>query len=326
MPKVKYIPNSFQIGSDNDCGMKCYFCATRYLDGPRTDIGMDQFKEYIDKIYALGCEGVCLAPVYGDPMASPDFVDRVKYCSNLCNFAVDITTNLLSYEEGMLEEMFECPTNNITFLVSCYGNTPELFRKITGVDKFDLFLEKLKLMYKELSKIKQRQTIYFIFRHKLETMPPEKLEKHRGDYEGCVLPDDAFSNPLYRIIKLIQRTHHLVRLISRYSNCDMRPLMDESIPAPMEEGDFLKHQDDLNAARPMNITTKKMWLSFSRPYIWGNGDISMCSSDFMKKLVIGNMSDPLDTVFGEGSLWEQMMEEKKAGMHRSICKSCGYYL
>jgi len=308
---MKYMPDAIQLANDNVCGLSCPYCASVIPGVPRNHMDLKTFKTYFDRVRDFGIKNIQLTPCCGDPLNDPDIAEKVNYIGK--DAIVRMTTNLLALEEGIAANLFA--SNNLELGISVYGENAKQFKEMTNRDKFGLFINKLELLLKEMGKIKDRQLLVFIFRFLTEKCNPAILHEEEGDTELTQLPDGALFHPVYRVIALLERSHHGVGCITRLSNNNMNRVTSSSIK-PI--------QKDIAGTKVSGLKESSR-IDYPRPYVWGDGDVTMCAMDYNKNMVIGNMNEmSLPEMFGAGSLWEEILDERKNGLFRSVCKHCGY--
>lgn len=110
------------------CNEKCIHC---YVDDQESGAGEMSFSDYrtlLDEIRELGCMGVLLTG--GEPTLHRDFFEIAFYARQI-GLMVDIYTNGLYVDDGMMDRLISLRPNSISF--SFYGGKAEVHDAVTGV-------------------------------------------------------------------------------------------------------------------------------------------------------------------------------------------------
>lgn len=110
------------------CNEKCIHC---YVDDRESGGGELSFSDYrtlLDDIRELGCMGVLLTG--GEPTLHRDFFEIAFYAKRI-GLMVDIYTNGLYVDDGMMDRLISLRPNSISF--SFYGGKAEDHDAVTGV-------------------------------------------------------------------------------------------------------------------------------------------------------------------------------------------------
>lgn len=110
------------------CNERCVHC---YIDDPESEARELSFADYrklLDEIRGMGCMGVLLTG--GEPTLHRDFFKIAGYAKQI-GLMVDIYTNGLHLDDGMMDRLIELKPNSVSF--SFYGGNAESHDGITGV-------------------------------------------------------------------------------------------------------------------------------------------------------------------------------------------------
>lgn len=110
------------------CNERCIHC---YIDDPSRAAQELRFEDYrrgLDELRDMGCMSVLLTG--GEPTLHPDFLKIAEYAREK-RFLVDIYTNGLSLDDGLLDRLIALKPNSISF--SFYGGTAAVHDRITGI-------------------------------------------------------------------------------------------------------------------------------------------------------------------------------------------------
>lgn len=282
------------------CHLQCRSCLRNQQITPKFFMDLDTFKEIASRCLYYGIPKHQLHPIVGDPLNDPTIFDKIDYLEqdDRADY-IFFYTNLLSLTEEMIERMLEY--KKFSFRVSTYGDSREVYRYNTGRDYFDYFIGKVNMLFKHIMKHKSK--ILEEFSMRFSGFSRKKLNN--------------VTNPLYRVVRAL--------LMEGLIQLDDTGIDEFNI----NTNDLVKVREDIYENKPVEVGDRKgiCPMSIADNGIWPDGDISMCSwFDINKKMIIGNIfGQSLDEVYGEKSLFLQIIGEQKEGLYRSLCKVCSIF-
>ena len=145
----------------SNCNLNCSFCRgginkellseySRYKI-----MSTEEFKDITSRCIESGIKFFDLTPAIGEPFLDKTFIEKLKLLeANSDVVEYTFTTNLLVVNA---EDIRKISTfNKLVLDVSLYGESREEFNTNTNKDQFELFLEKLEMLYSECSNLKIR--------------------------------------------------------------------------------------------------------------------------------------------------------------------------
>jgi MoaA/NifB/PqqE/SkfB family radical SAM enzyme len=122
------------------CNFKCYFCKAKDITEPQF-MSLDLFKKIILEAKAMGITEIDLIPAKGEPFLHPNIYEMLDFVNTHMKHTI-VFTNVTAVNVKKLKDV---GMNNIKFCVSYYGDTPEKFKELTGMDKnlFDIVHRRL---------------------------------------------------------------------------------------------------------------------------------------------------------------------------------------
>jgi uncharacterized Fe-S cluster-containing radical SAM superfamily protein len=117
------------------CNFKCYFCKAKDITEPQY-MDLELFKRIILEAKAMGITEVDLIPAKGEPFLHPDIYEMLDFVNTHMKYTI-VFTNVTAVN---VEKLKKIGMTNIKFCISYYGDTPEKFKELTGMDKnlFDI--------------------------------------------------------------------------------------------------------------------------------------------------------------------------------------------
>ena len=82
---IQYTKNPIllNIETTNICNANCIFCAYQYQEREQKFMDINLCHNIVDQYIALGGKNISLIPVVGDPLTDLNFIDKIKYASNM---------------------------------------------------------------------------------------------------------------------------------------------------------------------------------------------------------------------------------------------------
>lgn len=291
MRTIDYKPNNIQLHTTNICPLRCEFCPNGKIKLNRYTLDMDTFKEYVDKCLDFGIRNFELSPCIGEPMMDYLIVDRVEYLNSKDIDSVYFFTNLLSMSDSDLERL--SAFDKFKMYISVYGYDRKSFYMNTGKDYFQDFISVFEKVIREY---------------------PQLIDEFHMRFSGWETQLDVITKPLYRALKygILSGGIKIEQLINKPDNFDWIGNLESS--------------DEISVSQPEgNGRSGVCHFALVDNGIFPDGDVTLCHwFDATKKMVIGNVSD-MESVYGEGSLYRQIITEQENGLYRSMCKRCGGY-
>jgi MoaA/NifB/PqqE/SkfB family radical SAM enzyme len=296
--------NRMQFYTTSKCQLRCNFCPlSTDLEIPSVYMDMDQFTKYADLCLDAGITEYELSPIVGDPLLDRHLAERVKYLNDDPRTTlVFIFTNLLSLSTRFMDSVLYC--EKFEFKLSIYGDTKEKYLERTGRDLFDKYCSKLDLLANYLRIVDCQFTL------------SEIVIRFLG-YKSSDIKDLMPTNLLYRLLYGLVLFKSIPEYAIVGAGFDVN-WVDDLIY--VEE----TIQDDIPEPHKHGRTGVCEYAIVDNG-IWPNGDIGICSCwfDINKKMILGNVNETsLQELYGEGSFFEQIIEEQGNNLYRSLCKSC----
>mgnify|MGYP003277657491 FL=1 len=110
------------------CNEKCIHCYVDDWESGGGELSFSDYRTLLDDIRELGCMGVLLTG--GEPTLHRDFFEIAFYAKRV-GLMVDIYTNGLCVDDGMMDRLISLRPNSISF--SFYGGKAEDHDAVTGV-------------------------------------------------------------------------------------------------------------------------------------------------------------------------------------------------
>jgi len=116
----------------NRCNLRCPHCASNSGPPRRNELTTDEWLAVIDDMAALGGEEVTL--IGGEVFLQRDWLRIARHVTDV-GMDLAIVTNGLLINDGVFEQLLTVPLARLG--VSLDGATPEVYRRVRGVDGFD---------------------------------------------------------------------------------------------------------------------------------------------------------------------------------------------
>jgi radical SAM protein with 4Fe4S-binding SPASM domain len=143
-PDYYSAPLSVIFELTHKCNLKCGHCLVSAGHGLENELSLNEIKGIIDQLHEMKVFSINFGG--GEPLLRDDFVDIVKYASDL-NFGIIISTNGYLVNPGLLDQLEELKTFTVQVSVDGLEETHDKFRGVKGsfkraVDALKLFSEK----------------------------------------------------------------------------------------------------------------------------------------------------------------------------------------
>lgn len=276
--------NGLQLYIISNCQLKCKACARSFQSIEPVYMFMERFKTIVDIAIDYGIKTFELSPIVGEILLDKNLIEKLEYLNNRAD-RIWFFTNLLNLDKDLYKELQRF--DKVKMRVSVYGDKPKLYGEVAGRKSYWDFIEKLGII--EDSSIVEEIVI-----------------RYPGYEKGKL---DKLLNPLYREL-------YKLSLLGV-------EIVDDSYDDNWEE---LSSITKTLVELPSEVEGKKGTCRFaiSSNVIWPDGDISLCGCmDINKRMIIGNIfEDGLENIYGEESLYNQIITEQAEGKYRSLCKIC----
>lgn len=145
-------PIEIMLSLTDGCNSNCSFCYGKYIGQKsrfyRKDMKKEEIYKLIDDCKELGVKSVVLMGS-GENMLHKNFYDIIRYIKN-SGLDIGMATNGILIESNHMKDLLEC----ITWIrISLCASNRELYKKIHGVDKFDIVVKNIA----ELVKLKEKK-------------------------------------------------------------------------------------------------------------------------------------------------------------------------
>lgn len=140
------------ITTINQCNLNCFFCR----GGMSKDVLEEQtkikimdnntFERIIHKCIEGGVKAFDITPAIGELFLDKDILNKLDFLEN--NKDVEhffVTTNLIPIKEKDLQRLSKY--KKMTLIISVYGFNKEEYKRNTGKDKYDKFIQNLEMLY-----------------------------------------------------------------------------------------------------------------------------------------------------------------------------------
>lgn len=285
-----YKPLDIQLHIIGTCQLDCTACARHIFNDY---MGLETFKQVVDKCVDFGFKRFELTPTVGDLLLDPELEDKLAYLDAQPIESIFFFTNLLNLNEDILRILNQ--TEKLDVRVSLYGDSREVYKQSTNVDCFYTFIEKMTLLSQGM-----RDDLVSEFNIRYDGWRPANLKK--------------ISNPLYRILTQMILTEKI----------DREDIIDDSyddnwneIVSQGYELSEMKHRDRQGVCRFAVISNS----------VLPNGDITLCGCvDTERKMIIGNLfHQSLEEIYGHVSLYHNIIYDQTQQLYRGMCIDCTMY-
>jgi MoaA/NifB/PqqE/SkfB family radical SAM enzyme len=145
----------------SNCNLNCVFCRGGINKDSLSEysrykvMSTEEFKDIATRCVSSGIKFFDLTPAIGEPFLDKDFIDKLEILDATEEITeYTFTTNLLLVGDQDVRRLSKL--KKLVLDVSLYGESREEFNRSTNKDKFDLFLEKLEMLYTECNSLKIR--------------------------------------------------------------------------------------------------------------------------------------------------------------------------
>ncbi len=116
----------------NRCNLRCPHCASNSGPPRKNELTTQEWLTVIDDMAALGGQEITL--IGGEVFLHPDWLSIARHVSDV-GMELAIVTNGLLVSDAVFEQLLTVPLARLG--VSLDGSTPDMYRRVRGVDGFD---------------------------------------------------------------------------------------------------------------------------------------------------------------------------------------------
>ena len=275
----------------NICNADCRFCAYRFLKRPKQIMSNELFKHSVSQFAAAGGRILNLTPIVGDPLLDNQLIDKIRFAKHLKTISyVSLFTNLIGSKGFDAEDILSSGLSEIN-VSTCIGDK-EMYRRIFGVDKYDLVMQNLDNLLRANLRLGNRTKIMI---HMKGDKPYDKITSS-DDYK--------------QLRRLYGRA--ICHIETEFDSWSCR-VKEEDLPRGH------KFRKLLNMLEPCSELYDGM-------IVFANGDVGICwRRDLEADLVIGNIYENSLEQIWRGEKLQKIREEWAKGNIPEICRSCGCY-
>lgn len=286
---------NFGVEPTNICNANCSYCAYRFSKAPKRVMPIELFKEVIEQYNSLGGGSLNLTPTIGDPLADNGIIAKIRLARTYPNIKnIFFYTNAIGLNNFDMEELLLSGITRIS--ISATIGSREMYRRICGVDKYNLMLSNLLRLLEANKKLNHPVNIVLAV---------------RNDRDFNLSDSDDYK----KIEKLLGRKK-ITRVPDARGYDNWGGVIDKKdLPV---ESDFRK------AAADKNEPCAEM---YRRINVLANGEVNFCvCRDYNYELVIGNIQDNGLLGIWNGDKIKRLREEWRQGRIPKVCEQCSFYL
>ena len=275
----------------NICNANCSFCAYRYMERPKCVMSNDQFAHLLQRYAEYGGGELKFTPIVGDPLVDRDLICKIKMANEIPQIRYKyIYTNLIGLDQFDVTDLLLSGIDEI-YISTTIGDR-DMFKRIYGVDKYDLVMRNLKMLINENAKLGGKVGIHI-------TLRCEKPYSH------------VYAGADYKEIKRLHRGK-IWMLDDAYDNWT----------GAITEEDLPKGQ----RFRKLGKVVEPCSLFYKGLIILANGDVGACwCRDYDGKLIVGNIYESsLDDIW-TGEKMKALRQNWYNGNMPKICRNCYQY-
>lgn len=273
-----------------DCELNCKFCLYSKIKKLKGGWSLDDFKVAADKLIEIGIDRFDMTPSLGEITLDPTWQEKLKYIDGRVNYIQIYTHGLNITQDDMIKILsLKSP---VTFFFSVYGDTQQMYKDMTGHDKFDMFMETIKCII-PLLPLPNNKRIGFDLRFKDVELPLK-------------VTNIDIKNPFWREMFVLQSNKNII-IFNKWENSNWGI-----------EFEGLIHSKDLpvldRACDCMNVTLNP------------NGDAIICDICYPydeRFKTIGNIfTDDAEMIYNN---LNKIIEEMNQGVFPEVCQICSEY-
>ncbi len=239
---------SVHIEPTNICNENCIMCAYSNMRRQKGKMDPALFRKVVDECAELGVRSICIN-FYGEPFLHEDFLEFVKYAREHTEARVSFDTNAVAFTREISEALVK---TGCDVTVSLHGLDRETYKRIHGVDAFDLVVKNV-----------------------------GDLVAIRDELKG--------DNRIYVQTTKMDITYHTDDEVTTRLKKLFGDGVIHSITDCTAIGGFCR-EDHRIEKTPLVRTSPCRYLLDHLAVLW-NGDVTVCCSDFDGLLKIGNVRD-----------------------------------
>lgn len=275
----------------NICNANCSFCVYGHMKRPKRIMSNEQFERCIAWYSDYGGGELSFTPIVGDPLVDKNLIDKIRTARKMEKIKyIYIYTNLIGLGNFNTKDFLLSGINKMD-ISTCIGSR-EMYRRIFGVDKYDVVMSNLKSLLEENRKLGNKVKIDI----SLRCEKPYALVRSSSDYK--------------EIVKLYGR--HPGILDNEYDN--WTGVIDTK---DLPKGQLFKKIKKM--PEPCSLFYKGL-------IVLANGDVGACwCRDFETQLVVGNINNGSLSDVWNGKKLKELRENWKRGVIPDICTRCLQY-
>jgi len=289
---VRAWPHALYVEGTNICNAECVFCAYPDMVRPKKVMPMELFTSVVDQYAALGGREVDLTPIVGDPFADGKLFERLDavaahpgirrfhFFTNAIGMRPELGEKLLAYAP------------RLKVYISFGGFDRETYRKVFGVDKFDVVVANVRALIAAKRRTGEALGVQV------------NLRTPRGNNAG------EFWDELLAAKR--------------------EGLIDVTWMAAYDSWAGQITDEELKAAglqpRAMPVKNGACHRLLTSPVVLADGRVNACACrDVEASLIIGDVTKrPLAEILGGPELYD-LVERHARGDLPDVCRRCTYY-
>ncbi len=288
------IPRDLHIEGTNICNAKCAFCAYPQMERPKQVMSMTDFRQVIDDYVGMGGKYVSLSPIVGDPFVDPHLFERLDdlyereqiegfyFFTNAISMKPKICERLLSYAD------------KLTIHVSWGGFDRETYRRIMGVDRFDVVCKNVETFLEMKRKATSPIDLYIELRCPASNCKGDVWERfYKYGQEG--------------LIKMRSLKYGYDSWAGKVETKTLKKAGLEPLKRPYKRG--------------------ACELLFMKPVVLANSKVNACACrDVEAELVVGDLKDSKLSAIWGGKGIDDIIELHERGDYPDVCRRCTRYV
>lgn len=149
------LPRSLYFEGTNICNANCVFCGYSQMKRPKLTMNMEFFKDVINQYVAMGGRSVGFTPIVGDPLLDKFLFERIDYLNSFNQITnISFYTNAIALTKEKADWIINYKGNALFYFnISFGGFDRETFKRIMGVDRFDLVKENITYFLERMKKV-----------------------------------------------------------------------------------------------------------------------------------------------------------------------------
>ncbi len=294
LERFRQMPDILHIEGTNICNAKCIFCAYPQMQRPKQVMPMSDFQRIIDDYVEMNGKCVSLTPIVGDPFIDPHIFERLDCLhqrTQIENFYFFTNAILMKPEIG---ERLLIYADKLAVHISLGGFDRETYKKIMGVDRFDMVRQNVETLIELKRKGSSPIDLFIRIRCPLSSCKGKVWKRFRTYEQENLIK-----------IRTLKRGYDSWANKIKPKNLEKVGL--EPLKQPYKRG----------ACK----------FIFKKPVVLTDGKVNACACrDVEAELIVGDLKDSKLSRIWTGKRIDELIERHERGNYPDVCKRCTFYI